>query len=175
MCHNHKAQPFPDTERKRKQTKPNKRKSNKPTKSTNISSPFPKRGNRNAKRTEKHKNKKKNKKTKKLQIHCTYVSITKLLLLLRNGQEYWSLYIERKFWWLVDGQTNRQKIRSPNPERKHMLRSTEWIAIKHLWQEGNINIGLNKGGFQVNSFLISRGKNMMLLLVLTKSILPRHF
>ena len=43
-CHNHKPQPFPDTKRKRKQTKPNKRKSNKRTKSTKISSLFPKRG-----------------------------------------------------------------------------------------------------------------------------------
>ena len=41
----------------RKQTKPNKRKFNKCTKSNKISSLFPKRGNRNAKRTEKHKNK----------------------------------------------------------------------------------------------------------------------
>ena len=55
-CHNHKQQPFPDTKRKRKPTNPNKRKSNKRTKSTKISSLFPKRGNRNAKRTEKHKN-----------------------------------------------------------------------------------------------------------------------
>ena len=55
--HNHKPQPFPDTKRKRKQTKSNKRKSNKRTKSNKISSLFPKRGNRNAKRTEKHKNK----------------------------------------------------------------------------------------------------------------------
>ena len=54
-CHNHKPQPFPVTKRKRKQTKPNK--SNKRTKRTKISSLFPKRGNRNAKRTEKHKNK----------------------------------------------------------------------------------------------------------------------
>ena len=37
--------------------KTNKRKSNKRTKSTKISSLFPKRGNRNAKMTEKHKNK----------------------------------------------------------------------------------------------------------------------
>ena len=56
-CHNHKPQRFPDTKRKRKQTNPNKHKSNKRTKSTKISSLFPKRGNRNAKRTEKHKNK----------------------------------------------------------------------------------------------------------------------
>ena len=56
-CHNHKPQPFPDTKRKRKQTKPNKRKSNKRTKSTKVNSLFPKRGSRNAKRTEKHKNK----------------------------------------------------------------------------------------------------------------------
>ena len=56
-CHNHKPQPFPDTKRKRKPTNPNKYKSNKRTKSTKISSLFPKRGNRNAKRTEKHKNK----------------------------------------------------------------------------------------------------------------------
>ena len=56
-CHNHKLQPFSDTKRKRKETKPNKCKSNKSTKNTKISSLFPKRGNRNAKRTEKHKNK----------------------------------------------------------------------------------------------------------------------
>ena len=56
-CHNHKPQPFPDTKRKRKPTKRNKHKSYKRTKSTKISSLFPKRGNRNAKRTEKHKNK----------------------------------------------------------------------------------------------------------------------
>ena len=49
--------PFPDTKRKRKPTNPNKHKSNKRTKSTKISSLFPKRGNRNAKRTKKHKNK----------------------------------------------------------------------------------------------------------------------
>ena len=56
-CHNHKPLPFPYSKRKRKQTKPNKRKSNKRTKSTKISYLFPKRGNRNAKRTENHKNK----------------------------------------------------------------------------------------------------------------------
>ena len=49
--HNHKPQPFPDTKRKRKPTKPNKHKSNKRTKSTKISYLFPKRGNRNARRT----------------------------------------------------------------------------------------------------------------------------
>ena len=57
VCHNHKLQPIPDTKRKRKQTKPNKRKSNKRTKSTKISFLFLKRGNRSAKRTEKNKNK----------------------------------------------------------------------------------------------------------------------
>ena len=56
-CHNHKPQPFPDIKRKRKPTNPNKHKSNKHTKSTKISSLFPKQGNRNTKRTEKHKNK----------------------------------------------------------------------------------------------------------------------
>ena len=55
--HNHKPQPFPDIKRKRKHTKPNKRKSNKRTKNAKISFLFLKRGNRNAKRTEKHKNK----------------------------------------------------------------------------------------------------------------------
>ena len=54
-CRNYKPQPFPDTKRKRKPTNPNKHKSIK--KSTKISSLFPKRGNRNAKRTEKHKTK----------------------------------------------------------------------------------------------------------------------
>ena len=57
-CYNHKPQPFQDTKRKRKPPKPNKNKSNKRTKKpTKISSLFPKRGNRNAKRTGKHKNK----------------------------------------------------------------------------------------------------------------------
>ena len=56
-CHNHKSQPFPDPKRKRKPTNLNKHKPNKRTKSTKISSLFPKRGNRNTKRTEKHKNK----------------------------------------------------------------------------------------------------------------------
>ena len=56
-CHNHKPQPFPDPKRKRKPTNPNKHKSNKRTKSTKISFLFPKRGNRNTKRTEKRKNK----------------------------------------------------------------------------------------------------------------------
>ena len=56
-CHNHKPQPFPDTKRKRKPTNPNKHKPNKRTKSTKMSSLYPKRGNRNTKRTEKHKNK----------------------------------------------------------------------------------------------------------------------
>ena len=56
-CHNHKPQPFPDPKRKRKPTNLNKHKPNKRTKSTKISSVFPKRGNHNTKRTEKHKNK----------------------------------------------------------------------------------------------------------------------
>ena len=56
-CHNYKPQPFPDPKRKRKPTNLNKHKPNKGTKSTKISSLFPKRGNRNTKRTEKHKNK----------------------------------------------------------------------------------------------------------------------
>ena len=56
-CHNHKPQPFPDPKRKRKPTNLNKYKPNKRKKSTKISSLFPKRGNRNTKRTEKHKNK----------------------------------------------------------------------------------------------------------------------
>ena len=53
----HKPQPFPDPKRKRKPTNLNKHKPNKRTKSTKINSLFPKRGNRNTKRTEKHKNK----------------------------------------------------------------------------------------------------------------------
>ena len=50
-------QPFPDPKRKGKPTNLNKHKPNKRTKSTKISSLFPKRGNQNTKRTEKHKNK----------------------------------------------------------------------------------------------------------------------
>ena len=49
--------PSQNPKRKRKQTNPNKHKSNKRTKNTKISSLFPKRGNRNTKRIEKHKNK----------------------------------------------------------------------------------------------------------------------
>ena len=56
-CHNHKPQSIPDPKRKRKPTNLNKHKPNKRTKSTKISSLFPKRGNRNTKRTKKHKNK----------------------------------------------------------------------------------------------------------------------
>ena len=56
-CHNYQPQPFPDPKRKRKPTNLNKHKPNKRTKSTKISSLFPKRGNRNTKRTEKHTNK----------------------------------------------------------------------------------------------------------------------
>ena len=52
-CHNHKPQPFPDPKRKRKPTNLNKHKPNKRTKSTKISSLFPKRGNRKTKKTEK--------------------------------------------------------------------------------------------------------------------------
>ena len=53
-CHNHKPQPIPDPKMKRKPTNLNKHKPNKRTKSTKISSLFPKRGNRNTKRTKKH-------------------------------------------------------------------------------------------------------------------------
>ena len=53
-CHNHKPQPILDTKRKRKQTKPNKCKLDKRTKSSSL---FPKRGDRNAKRIEKYNNK----------------------------------------------------------------------------------------------------------------------
>ena len=56
-CHNHIPQPFPDPKRKRKPTNLNKHIPNKRTKSTKISSLFPKRGNRSTKRTKKHKNK----------------------------------------------------------------------------------------------------------------------
>ena len=48
-CHNHKPQPIPDPKRKRKPTNLNKHKPNKRTKSTTISSLFPKQGNRNIK------------------------------------------------------------------------------------------------------------------------------
>ena len=56
-CHNHKSQPFPDAKRKRKQTKPNKDKSNKLTKTLRWTL-CPNLGYRNAKRTEKHNYKK---------------------------------------------------------------------------------------------------------------------
>ena len=56
-CHNHKPQPFPYTKGEEETDKTKQRKSNKHTKSIKISSLFPERCNRNAKRTEKHKNK----------------------------------------------------------------------------------------------------------------------
>ena len=51
------AHPRHEEEEETDQTKPNKRKSNKRTEITKLSSLFPKRGYRNAKRTEKYKNK----------------------------------------------------------------------------------------------------------------------
>ena len=54
-CHSHKMQPFPNIKRRRKPTNPNKHKSINRTKSTKISSLFPKRGNRNAKKLKKKK------------------------------------------------------------------------------------------------------------------------
>ena len=54
-CHNHKPQPFQEPKRKKKPTNLNKHKPNKRTKTKR--SLFPKRGNRNTKRTEKHTNK----------------------------------------------------------------------------------------------------------------------
>ena len=54
--HNYKPQPLPETKRKRKQTKPNTRKSNKQTKALRLAF-FPKRLNRNAERADNHKNK----------------------------------------------------------------------------------------------------------------------
>ena len=51
-CHNHKPR-----QEKEEHKKANKRKSNKRTRNTKISSLFPKRCNRKAKRTEKRKNK----------------------------------------------------------------------------------------------------------------------
>ena len=51
-CYNHKSQPIPDTKRKTKKTQTITRKANKRTKSTHASSLFPKRGDRNVKRTE---------------------------------------------------------------------------------------------------------------------------
>ena len=48
---------LPRAQEEEETDKSNKHKSNKRTKSTKISSLFPKRGNRNTKRTEKHKNK----------------------------------------------------------------------------------------------------------------------
>ena len=70
-CHNEheKTQPFPNTKRSRKPTNSNKHKSNKRTKSANISSLFPKRGNRNAKR-------KKNTRTKRLLNTIPYAHYT---------------------------------------------------------------------------------------------------
>ena len=59
-CHNHKPQPFTDPERKRKTTNLNKHKPRTNAalrKALRLDSLFPKRGNRNTKRTEKHKNK----------------------------------------------------------------------------------------------------------------------
>ena len=51
------AAAHPESKRKRKQTKPKNRRSNKRATSPKIRSLFPKRGNHNAKRTEQHKNK----------------------------------------------------------------------------------------------------------------------
>ena len=87
------------TQEKRKPINPNKHKSNKRTKSTKISSLFPKRGNRNTKRTEKHKNKMTHgktynksprrinhkatkSKTKQLRVSLVFLEIRELILVI---------------------------------------------------------------------------------------------
>ena len=97
-CHNHKPQPFPDPKRKRKLTNLNKHKPNKRTKNTKISSLFPKRGNRNTKRTEKHKNKMTHGKTYNKSPRRHYKTR------LYNNFEYsttkkWK-FSDKKFWYL---------------------------------------------------------------------------
>ena len=67
-----------------KPTNPNKHKPNKHTKSTKISSLFPKRGNRNTKRTEKHKNKLTHGKSMPI---ASLVKIPCYLLNLSSGNE----------------------------------------------------------------------------------------
>ena len=52
-CHNHNPSPSQTRRGRGNRQNQNKRKSNKRTKSTKINSLFPKRGNRNGKRTEK--------------------------------------------------------------------------------------------------------------------------
>ena len=104
-CHNHKPQPFPDPKRNRKPANPNKHKPNKRMKSTKISSLFPKRGNRNIKRTAKHKNKMTHGKTynksprrinhkatkSKTNTGTTALEVTPILPISdRNDINYWS-------------------------------------------------------------------------------------
>ena len=97
-CHNHKPQPFPDPKRKRKPTNPNKHKPNKRTKSTKTSPLFPKRGNRNTKRTEKQKNKMTHGKTTKQQrARLTQANSACHLFIL------WPLYYVCLFFSLVLG------------------------------------------------------------------------
>ena len=101
-CHNHKPQPFPDPRGRKKTTNPNKLKSNKRTKSTKISSLFPKRGNRNTRRTEKHKNKMTHGKTcNKPNLETKFRTASELKIKIRASKTslrpFNSLIVSRRF------------------------------------------------------------------------------
>ena len=121
--HNHKPQPFPDPKRKRKPTNLNKRKLNKRTKSTKISSLFPKRGNRNTKRTEKHKNKMTHGKTYNKSPHRINHKATK------SKTNTGTTALERS----VEQITRHQRERRTNLKERHLNQnSTSWKPKKQF-------------------------------------------
>ena len=135
-CHNHKPQPFPDLKRKRKPTNLNKHKPNKRTKSTKISSLFPKRGNRNTKRTEKHKNKMTHGKTYNKSSRRINHKATKTPGWEKRLMKSSSLQTERT--WKSSLMHSRQYMVPRAQEPPHALVQMElvfWLTKKLSWKK----------------------------------------
>ena len=136
-CRNHKPQPFPDPKRKRKPTNLNKHKPNKRTKSTKISSLFPKRGNRNTKRTEKHKNKmtqgkKNNKSPRRINHKATKSKTNTYLRLNKKVQEKSREYHNHK-----NGKRKVQGVPIRDIKRKETQTRNNWTLMETTSRKPN--------------------------------------
>ena len=136
-CHNHKPQPFPDPKRKRKPTNLNKHKRNKCTKSTKFSSLFPKRGNRNTKRTEKHKNKMThgktyNKSPRRINHKATKSKTNTGTTVLERSVDQATIILQNR---ITKTEGLQQEFFSPS-ELSHMIKEKEavywWPTVLHL-------------------------------------------
>ena len=120
-CHNHKPQPFPDIPTNLNKHKPNKR-----TKSTKISSLFPKRGNRNTKRTEKHRNKMThgktyNKSPRRINHKATKSKTNTGTTALERSLAFFK-YQEKKRWESFNDKINQQHLQLSLGEQRRTAR-----------------------------------------------------